>query len=110
CRRATVADLQAIRSAFRAMEVAAASNDMQGLERADVAFHVGIAEAAHNDVMVKLISSLLTMISRQIQATPYSKEVIDQHREILEALEARDSMRAATAIAAVITTSANYLG
>ena len=110
CRRATAADLQAVRSAFRAMEAAAAASDMQGLERADVAFHVGIAQAAHNDVMAQLISSLLSMISRQIQATPYSKEVIDQHREILHALEARDPKRAAEAIEAVINTSSSYLG
>lgn len=110
CKRATSADLQSVRSAFRAMEAAAASNDMQGLERADVAFHVGIAQAAHNDVMVQLISSLISMISRQIEATPYSKEVIDQHREILHALEERNPKRAAAAIEAVISTSANHLG
>ena len=53
---------------------------MAQLEQADLDFHVGIAQAAHNDVMVHLIGSLISLISRQIQATPYSTEVIDQHR------------------------------
>lgn len=110
CQRASEQDLSAIRSAFLEMESAAASGDMPSLERADVAFHIGIAEAAHNHVMVQLIGSLLSLLSRQIQATPYSKEVIDEHREILSALEARDRDRASVAVANVINTSAKYLG
>jgi|SRR5690554_1527068 len=110
CRRASSEDLAAIRAAFNAMEGAAAASAMAQLEQADLDFHVGIAQAAHNDVMVHLIGSLISLISRQIQATPYSTEVIDQHREILQALEARDVDRVTRAVTRVIASSAEHLG
>lgn len=110
CSRATSEDLKAIRTAFTAMAEAAAGHDMPGLEQADLDFHVGIARAAHNDVMVQLIGSLVSLISHQIQATPYSQEVIEQHRAILVAIEARDPERAALAVERVIASSAEHLG
>lgn len=110
CLRATDRDIDEIRSAFAAMEAAVASGDMQALERADVAFHIAIAEAAHNQVMVQLIGSLLSLLSRQIQATPFSRQVIEEHREVLSAVEARNPRRASVAVQTLINTSVRHLG
>jgi GntR family transcriptional repressor for pyruvate dehydrogenase complex len=109
CRRASDGDLATIRRAFEDMQAAAASGDMAALERADLAFHLGIAEAAHNDVMAHLIRSVVNLISNQIRATPYSLDVIAEHGLVLEALEARDVARAKEAVIKIIASSAKHL-
>lgn len=109
CRRASQGDLAAIRSAFEDMQAAAAAGDMAALERADLAFHLGIAEAAHNDVMAHLIRSVVNLISNQIHATPFSLAVIEEHGQVLEALEARDVVKAKEAVMRVIASSAKHL-
>lgn len=109
CERATDEDLAAIRRAFELMVAAASAGDMPKLERADLDFHLSIAQAAHNEVMVHLIRSILSMISVQIHATPFSQQVISDHLEILESLEARDPVRAKAAAERVINSSLEQL-
>lgn len=62
---------------------------------ADMAFHVAIARAAHNQVIERLIQSLRDMIVRTLWQSPVgSDEGTRQHSGILEAIQARDAPRA----------------
>ncbi len=70
--------------------------------RADYDFHIGIASAAHNAVLVTLVESLAEPL-----LGPHSKEILvragyerdlDDHRAILAAIEQRDGARAAAAM------------
>lgn len=110
CRRASAEDLARVRSHHEEMARSAADQDMPGLERADLAFHLSVADAAHNDVLAHLIRSVITLISNQIHATPYSQATLDQHLAIVEALEARDADAALAAVRTVILASASVLG
>mgnify|MGYP001182297470 CR=1 FL=1 len=60
--------------------------------------------------MASLIRSVLSLVSHQVRATPYSQAVIADHLRILEALEARDADRAREAVRRVIDSSATQLG
>lgn len=110
CRRATEADIALIRERFDDMAAAAKAHDMSELEKADIAFHLAIADASNNDVLAHLIRSVISLISNQIQATPYSQTTLEQHRAILLAIEARDVVATAESVRRVIATSARELG
>lgn len=110
CRRASIADLAEIRARFNDMQRAVEADDMAELERVDLAFHMAIADAAHNDVLVNLVRSVTSLISSQISATPFSGSILKDHAAILHAVEARDGPAAVAAVRQVIRTSATHLG
>lgn len=110
CRRATETDITQISEHFNNMALAVNDRDMIALEKADLAFHLAIADAANNDVLAHLIRSVVSLISNQIHATPYAQTTLEQHRSILTAIEARDEEAAIHAVRRVILTSAEELG
>lgn len=105
CRRGTAEDLAALRRAYERMSDATERADMTALEEADLAFHLQIAEAAHNAVMTHIIRTVVGLISNQIHRTPFTSDVLAQHRAVLEAVEARDVERARAAVRRVIGNS-----
>lgn len=110
CHRASEADIAQIHGHFNNMAAAATAHDMNELEKADLAFHLAIADASNNDVLAHLIRSVITLISNQIHATPYSKTTLEEHHAILAAIEVHDVEAAAKAVRRVIVTSAEELG
>lgn len=109
CRRAAPEDLAALRRAYERMSAATARGDMAALEEADLAFHLQIAEAAHNGVMTHIIRTVVGLITNQIHQTPFTSDTLAQHREILEAIEAADVARAREAVRRVIGHSLTQL-
>jgi len=110
CQRATNADISQLRGHFNDMATAVGVHDMSELEKADLAFHVAIGDASNNDVLMHVIRSVINLIKNQIRATPFSQATLEQHRDILVAIEARDTVAAAEAVRKVIATSAEELG
>jgi GntR family transcriptional repressor for pyruvate dehydrogenase complex len=73
------------------------------LSKYDMEFHVALAEASHNTVMVQLIRMMRALVNILLEIwrdnaedfTPGILTVIREHEEILEAVFARDPERAA---------------
>lgn len=85
--------------------------DQSARERADRAFHMGLARVADNDVLVSLVESLWDMRYNSAlciyffqQAREHGIEPpADQHRAIIEALRARDPEAARAAMRSHLT-------
>jgi GntR family transcriptional repressor for pyruvate dehydrogenase complex len=73
------------------------------LSHYDMEFHVALAEASHNAVMVHLIRMMRVLVNILLEVwrddaldlTPVTYQIIREHEEILEAVLARDPERAA---------------
>ncbi len=103
------ADLAVIDSVFRRMEAAQSKSvgDAEQEARLDAEFHLAIIEAGHNVVMLHMMRSIYDLLregvfyNRQVmfrQRTTRSS-LLDQHRAINEALQARDPEAARDAVA-----------
>ncbi|WP_163527531.1 FadR/GntR family transcriptional regulator [Halobacillus ihumii] len=94
-------DIQAISKALADMQDA--NGDEQLGEKADLQFHMAIAEASHNRFLIDLMNNVSeTMVeamfeTRRIwlfsQQRTLSK-IYQQHKQIFEAIESRDSVKA----------------
>ena len=95
-------DLQVIDTIFRKMEAAHQSRDPTDEARLDAEFHMSIAEASHNIVMLHILRAMFNLLH---QGVFYNRQMIfrqratrddllDQHRAINVALQARDAIGA----------------
>ena len=95
-------DLTELRSLLA--EMRSAMGDADRFVRADVAFHLRVAEAAGNDtlyqIMLNIRSLLQVWIARVMHAASDYHPSLDDHVPILEAIEARDVPAARVAVAA----------
>jgi len=100
-------DLRVIDTVFGKMETASQGAGQVEEARLDAAFHLSIIEASHNVIMVHMMRSMFDMLK---QGVFYNREVmfrqrtsreamLDQHRAINDALQARDSDAARDAVA-----------
>ncbi|AXK40628.1 FCD domain-containing protein [Crenobacter cavernae] len=95
--RATDADLVRLEGLMNTLESAYAGGDLAAQAEADVAFHLGVAEASHNLLFAHLISSLLTTLNTHVKNNiaglfdvgPVSDELLSQHRAIWRAINDR---------------------
>ena len=95
-------DLEVIDSAFKRMETAATEDDA----RLDTAFHMAILEASHNVVLLHMMRSMYDLLaegvfySRQIlfENRTSRADLLNQHRAINDAIQARDPSAARAAI------------
>ena len=104
-------DLKVIQTIFDKMEIAHKRRDPSDEARLDADFHLSIIEASHNVIMLHMMRSMYQLLregvfyNRQVmfkQRT--SREVlIDQHRAINTALQARDPEGARGAVEAHLT-------
>ena len=93
--RATAADKEKIRLCFEATQ----SEDPDLASQADVRFHLAIAEASHNVVLLQtmrgffdvLQSSVKQSRQRMYQVPPVFTQLTVQHREIMDAIFAGDA-------------------
>jgi GntR family transcriptional regulator, transcriptional repressor for pyruvate dehydrogenase complex len=108
--RATQADIERIGGLFEQME---AAHRLEGLEltsEVDVKFHQALADAAHNALLTHVAASLLNMLHTHVHdnianlfATgTVSKQLLDQHRAVWEAVRDRDGAAARAAAEAHI--------
>jgi GntR family transcriptional repressor for pyruvate dehydrogenase complex len=77
-------------------------NEMEG-EKEDILFHLTLAEATHNSIMVRLLETISTQMELAIRKTrrlemyakmSVSTQLYKEHQEIFEAIEARDPNQA----------------
>lgn len=103
--RATDEDRARIEAAFEAMGQAHADNDAAAEAQADARFHLAIAEASHNLVLVQLVRGLFDLLQTNISQ---SRQVLyrdprtapalaRQHQALRDALLARDPAAARAA-------------
>ncbi|MEM0990702.1 MAG: FCD domain-containing protein [Pseudomonadota bacterium] len=105
---ATQADLDILDSVFDRMEAAAAKRKPDEEAALDAQFHMTIVEAAQNVVMLHMMRTLYDLLVRGVW---YSREAVyairdrrsklmEQHREIRDAIKARDPKAARQAVEA----------
>lgn len=89
-------------------EIARENQDPKGTEKADRAFHLAIARATRNHAVFDTIEHLWSLRSTSPEAallhekarTANVKPVVEEHTAVLDALRARDSAAARTAMRA----------
>ncbi|KAA0970989.1 FadR family transcriptional regulator [Aureimonas fodinaquatilis] len=96
--RRTDEDLQAQRAC---LDQAAEASDLDESIEADIAFHLAIATAAQNEYFCRVLSTLRTAtiaralmredLDENARLALYKGEVQDEHRQIFEAIQRRDS-------------------
>lgn len=101
-------DLKVINTVFEKMEAAHPKRNPTDEARLDADFHLAIIEASHNVVMLHMMRSMYELLREGVfynrtvmfkhRAT--RSELLEQHRGINEALQARDSKGARTAVEA----------
>jgi DNA-binding FadR family transcriptional regulator len=102
---ATIKDLAAIRDAFELNERHFNGTHWERLE-ADRQFHLRIAEATHNGMIVRILGELwadmfgpiFAVLSERTQVTQKKTLTMEDHRTILNCLERRDAAGAAGAM------------
>ena len=103
--RATDADRAKIRDAFDTMMDAHGKDDPAGEARADAAFHLAIAEASHNLVLLQVMRGLFELLQTNISqsreklyTSPRTFEPLSvQHREMMDGVLSGDPERARAA-------------
>ena len=95
-------DIQAIRAAHRLMKDAQKSQKQEELMQADLAFHMAIANACGNSVLVKFLSEMrqpmMTWMNQKAKFDWGYEKVYQQHEIILQAIEAGDGNKAEEAL------------
>lgn len=101
-------DLQVIDSIFRKLEAAGDPAESEDAARLDAQFHSAIMDASHNVVLLHMMRSMFDLLregvfyNRRImfQQRAASSTLLEQHRTINSALQARDGAAARAAIEA----------
>jgi GntR family transcriptional regulator, transcriptional repressor for pyruvate dehydrogenase complex len=110
-RLASDTDLKVVDTIFRKMEAAHAKRDPTDEAALDADFHMAIIEASHNVIMLHMMRSMYDLLR---QGVFYNRQMmfrnritrdtlLDQHRAINAALQARDPVAARSAVAAHMT-------
>jgi GntR family transcriptional repressor for pyruvate dehydrogenase complex len=116
-RLASDTDLKVVDTTFRKMEAAQETRTTEDEAQLDAQFHMAIIEASHNVVMLHMMRSMYDLLqggvfyNRQVmfkQRTTRSA-LLDQHRAINDALQARDPAAARAAVEAHLNYVENAL-
>lgn len=107
-RLASDTDLKVIQTVFDKMEAAHDKSNAKDEARLDAEFHIGIIEASHNVVMLHMMRSMYQLLqegvfyNRQVMFKQHTTRgaLLDQHRQINTALQARDATGARDAVIA----------
>jgi GntR family transcriptional repressor for pyruvate dehydrogenase complex len=107
-RLASDTDLKVIQTVFDKMEAAHDKSNAKDEARFDAEFHIGIIEASHNVVMLHMMRSMYQLLqegvfyNRQVMFKQHTTRgaLLDQHRQINTALQARDATGARDAVIA----------
>ncbi|MFQ3348245.1 MAG: GntR family transcriptional repressor for pyruvate dehydrogenase complex [Paracoccaceae bacterium] len=102
-------DLAVVDAIFKKMELANTKSILgRGAAELDAEFHMSIIEASHNIVMLHMMRSMYQMLregvfynrQRMFKNRPTRDTLLDQHRDINEALQRRDPIDARAAVTA----------
>lgn len=105
--QATREDIIKMRQALQLEERELASSDPGGTESGDMQFHLAIAEATHNSMLVELFrqswewrenNPMWSQLHRHLHDTDYRKEWLVDHKQILAALIKKDARAAKLAM------------
>jgi GntR family transcriptional regulator, transcriptional repressor for pyruvate dehydrogenase complex len=99
-------DLKVVATIFAKMEAAHAKRDPSDEAELDAAFHMAIIEASHNVVMLHMMRSMYDLLKKGVF---YNRQMmfrnkttrsmlLDQHREINDALQSREPTAARMAV------------
>lgn len=110
-RLASDTDLKVVGEIFAKMEAAHAKTNPEDEARLDAEFHMSIIEASHNVVMLHMMRSMFQLLregvfyNRQVMFKQRTTRgaLLDQHRAINTALQARDPEAARAAVEAHLT-------
>lgn len=102
---ATDRELAAIRKQHHHFADAVTGQDSEAMGRYDAGFHLAIAEASHNKVLVEVVRSLREALeasiaissSRLLEQANFGQSVLEQHSEIVTAIGRRDAESAKAA-------------
>ncbi len=105
-RSGSESDLKVVQTIFDKMEAAHARNAADEEAQLDAEFHMAIIEASHNVVMLHMMRSMYDLLqqgvfyNRQVmfQQRTTRDAILDQHRAINDALQARDPAAARAAV------------
>jgi len=99
CERATDEDIADIVSAFERWGQLTEEDDHT---RPDQAFHLSIAKASHNVVLLNMMELHMDLLQRTLSKTLQNagrrEEVYEEHLQIVEAIKARNSQQAKAAL------------
>lgn len=106
-RQATDSDLAVIAAVLTRMEAAHEAHDHELESTLDVEFHMAIVEASHNIIALHMMRSMYDLLregvfynrARMFGAANMRGALLDQHRAINAALQARDGGTAREAVA-----------
>ena len=109
--RATDSDLERLEKAYARLDAAYALDDRNAQVAADVAFHLTIAESAHNVLFGHLVGSVLRLLHEHVRrnlreiavSTGTGRQLMAQHRAIHNAIRSRQPVAARLAAQAHIT-------
>lgn len=104
-------DLQVIQTIFDKMEAAHLKRDPTDEARLDADFHLSIIEASHNVIMLHMMRSMYQLLQQGVfynRQTMFKQRttrdtLLNQHRAINDALQARDPEGARRAVEAHLT-------
>lgn len=105
--QATREDIVKMRQALQLEERELASSEPNGSESGDMQFHLAIAEATHNSMLVELFKQswqwrednvMWSQLHRHLINTNYRKKWLDDHKKILAALIKKDARAAKQAM------------
>jgi GntR family transcriptional repressor for pyruvate dehydrogenase complex len=110
---ATSEDIKKVGTALRVLEEAWDSKDAQRLAPADAQFHLALAAATHNALMLAVASGLnivLERFMRMSHAAVHSEESFRTHRVIYRAVAHHDAAKAEEAMQQQMATTPTYGG
>jgi DNA-binding GntR family transcriptional regulator len=103
-RFATELEIAAIRATLDDGESAIARNDVRALAAMDEAFHVAVAQASHNRVLAKMVTTLHHQTARfwlntmREPSLDENRRALSEHRALADAIASRDADRAREAM------------
>ena len=111
-KRATAADIAAMERAVESARAGRTAGDSHFVPHS-VAFHIALAEAAKNQVLLSTVNSIRTPFQEALTTLPaedMAERAIADHRQILDAIKAHDPQRAQQLMHAHITYFAKRVG
>lgn len=104
-KRRTARDVKSMERALKARRRSAEAGDQAAFAQADVAFHLAVAAAAHNDLLLDLYESLSLAIRQSVDSPTSVARAVhgdDDHDGLYEAIRDRDEERAMTVVMSIL--------
>ncbi len=102
--QATSEDLRQVEATLPELRAAAARNDREALDKADVAFHMAVVASTHSSLMVRLVDTFGNLmwsshgLRLAVLQTQNLEAICDEHAAVLDAIRARAPERAKIAM------------